>query len=44
VMNKLDFFLADDPREKALRHVLYRAIARVSSAVKRRYERTFIMG
>jgi len=28
VMNKLDFYLADDPREKALRDAVYRAIAR----------------
>jgi CubicO group peptidase (beta-lactamase class C family) len=28
VMNRLDFYLADDPREKALRDALYRAIAR----------------
>jgi len=28
VMNKLDFWLLDDPREKALRDALYRAIAR----------------
>jgi CubicO group peptidase (beta-lactamase class C family) len=26
VMNKMDFYLADDPREKALRDALYRAI------------------
>jgi CubicO group peptidase (beta-lactamase class C family) len=30
VMNKLDFYLADDPREKALRDAVYRAIARLS--------------
>ena len=30
VMNKLDFYLADDPREKALRDALYRAVARVT--------------
>jgi hypothetical protein len=29
VMNKLDFYLFDDPREKALRDALYRAIARL---------------
>jgi len=29
VMNKLDFWLFDDPREKALREALYRAIARL---------------
>lgn len=28
VMNKLDFWLMDDPREKALRDAVYRAIAR----------------
>ena len=28
VMNKLDFYLVDDPREKALRDGVYRAIAR----------------
>ena len=28
VMNKLDFYLTDDPREKALRNAVYRAIAR----------------
>jgi hypothetical protein len=27
VMNKLDFYLIDDPREKALRDAIYRAIA-----------------
>jgi CubicO group peptidase (beta-lactamase class C family)/hypothetical membrane protein len=31
VMNKLDFWLFDDPREKALREAVYRAIARVTS-------------
>ena len=30
VMNKLDFYLADDPREKALREAIYRAIARLT--------------
>jgi CubicO group peptidase (beta-lactamase class C family) len=29
VMNKLDFYLQDDPREKALRDAIYRAIARL---------------
>lgn len=29
VMNKLDFWLVDDPREKALREAIYRAIRRV---------------
>ncbi|MBW8712227.1 MAG: beta-lactamase family protein, partial [Mycobacterium sp.] len=32
VMNKLDFWLIDDPREKALRDAIYRAIARLGSA------------
>ena len=31
VMNKLDFYLENDPREKALRDAVYRAIARVHS-------------
>ena len=31
VMNKLDFYLADDPREKALRDAVYGAIARLSA-------------
>ena len=30
-MNKLDFYLTDDPREKALRDAVYRAITRRSS-------------
>jgi CubicO group peptidase (beta-lactamase class C family) len=29
VMNKMDFYLSDDPREKPLRDALYRAIAQV---------------
>ena len=33
VMNKLDFWLIDDPREKALRGALYRAIVRQRSSV-----------
>jgi CubicO group peptidase (beta-lactamase class C family) len=36
VMNKLDFYLEDDPREKALREALYRAIARAPAAVSSR--------
>lgn len=32
VMNKLDFYLENDPREKALRDALYRAIARLTPA------------
>ena len=35
VMNKLDFHLADDPREKALRDAIYRAIARLNDAPNR---------
>ena len=31
VMNKLDFWLVDDPREKALREAIYRAIRRVGA-------------
>jgi hypothetical protein len=31
VMNKLDFYLADDPREKPLRDAVYRAMARLSA-------------
>jgi hypothetical protein len=27
-MNKLDFYMLDDPREKALRDAVHRAIAR----------------
>jgi CubicO group peptidase (beta-lactamase class C family) len=30
VMNRLDFYLTDDPREKSLRDAVYRAIARLS--------------
>jgi hypothetical protein len=28
-MNRLDFYMEDDPREKALRDALYRAVASV---------------
>ena len=31
VMNKLDFYLLDDPREKALRDALYRALRRLTA-------------
>ena len=31
VMNKLDFYMSDDPREKALRDAVYRAIARLAA-------------
>jgi hypothetical protein len=30
-MNKLDFYLVDDPREKPLRDAVYRAITRLTS-------------
>ena len=30
VMNKLDFYLENDPREKALRDAVYRAMARLT--------------
>jgi CubicO group peptidase (beta-lactamase class C family) len=33
VMNRLDFHLVDDPREKALRDAVYRAIARLAAKV-----------
>jgi len=29
-MNKLDFYLENDPREKALRDAVYRAMARLA--------------
>ena len=32
VMNRLDFYLENDPREKALRHAVYRAMARLGAA------------
>jgi hypothetical protein len=31
-MNKLDFYVYDDPREKALRDAVYRAIGAVTSS------------
>jgi CubicO group peptidase (beta-lactamase class C family) len=31
VMNRLDFYLSDDPRERALRGAIYRAIARLTA-------------
>jgi len=39
VMNKLDFWLIDDPREKALRDAIYRAIARLGAARPAEIER-----
>ena len=35
VMNKLDFYLTNDPREKALRDAVYRAMARLSIRTRR---------
>ena len=32
VMNKLDFYMGDDPREKALRDAVYRAMARLGGS------------
>jgi CubicO group peptidase (beta-lactamase class C family) len=34
VMNKLDFYLENDPREKALRDAVYRAIARLATPTR----------
>lgn len=31
VMNRLDYYMGDDPREKALRDAVYRAIGRLAS-------------
>jgi CubicO group peptidase (beta-lactamase class C family) len=36
VMNRLDFYLTDDPREKALRAAIYRALARCATASRGR--------
>jgi hypothetical protein len=33
-MNKLDFYLTDDPREKALRDAVYRAIRRLRAGTR----------
>jgi CubicO group peptidase (beta-lactamase class C family) len=41
VMNKLDFHLVDDPREKALRDALYRSIARVAAQTGAVQARTY---
>jgi CubicO group peptidase (beta-lactamase class C family) len=38
VMNKLDFYLESDPREKALRDAVYRAVARLTDRPERRDE------
>jgi CubicO group peptidase (beta-lactamase class C family) len=34
VMNRLDFYLEDDPREKALRDAVYRAIRRLGARIR----------
>ena len=34
VMNKLDFYLENDPREKALRDAVYRAMARLTTRAR----------
>jgi len=38
VMNKMDFYLVDDPREKPLRDAVYRAIARLTDRPDGRYD------
>ena len=38
VMNRLDFYLTDDPREKPLRDAVYRAIARLTGRPERHAE------
>jgi CubicO group peptidase (beta-lactamase class C family) len=42
VMNKLEFWLIDDPREKALRDALYRALARAETQRVRSFQFTVI--
>lgn len=42
VMNKLDFWLIDDPREKALRDALYRAMARAETQRVQSFQFTVI--
>ena len=34
VMDKMDFYLCDDPREKALRDAVYGAIARLTARTR----------
>ncbi len=34
-MNKLDFYLSDDPREKPLRDAVYRSIVRLGARSRR---------
>ncbi len=41
VMNNMDFYLIDDPREKPLREAIYRSIARVSERHHRRRDISF---
>jgi hypothetical protein len=36
VMNRMDFYLTDDPREKPLRDAIYRAVRRLSAPERRR--------
>lgn len=36
IMNKMDFYVSDDPREKPLGDALYRAIARLTDRPDRR--------
>src|SRR6185503_14530700 len=43
VMNKMDFYLSDDPREKALRDAVYRAIARLTDRPGGRDDRPYAM-
>jgi CubicO group peptidase (beta-lactamase class C family) len=38
VMNKMDFYLSDDPREKALRDAVYRAITRLTHRPDSHYD------
>ena len=42
VMNKMDFYLFDDPREKPLRDAVYRAIARLSVRQDHRQSRSLL--
>jgi len=39
VMNKMDYYMVDDPREKALRDAVYRAIAELGERTSPRHER-----
>ena len=42
VMNKLDFYIFDDPREKVLRDAVHRAIAGLARPVTERVDRTLV--